>query len=126
VSDAGSFEEFSTYKREMLLDAFAYVNGVYEAWWRANTLFPERALSERLGLAERTVRELLAQGLIVLVRDDDDPQGTEIPGSETEEVLKRWDTWAIGSDGIKVYFKITTAGKKLVNEGGAPKASSEE
>jgi len=120
MPDAGSLEAFRAYKRELLLNAFAFVNGVYEAWWRANALFPERALSERLAIAEQAIRELLDQGLIVLVRDDNDPKGSEVLGSETEEVLKRWDTWAIGSDGIKVHFTTTNAGEKLVNEGGAP------
>jgi hypothetical protein len=42
VSDRSSFEGFGAYKRELLLSAFAYVNGVYQAWWQANTLIPEK------------------------------------------------------------------------------------
>lgn len=123
--DARSIEGFDAYRRELLLDAFAYTNGVYEAWWRANTLFPERALSERLAMAEQAIGDLLAAGLIVLIRDDDDPQGSEVPRSDAEEILKRWDTWAIGSEGIKVHFTTTTAGDKLVNEGGSPQTALE-
>ena len=124
VSDASSFEGFGAFKRELLLDAFADVNGVYEAWWRANTLFPERALSERLAMAEQAIRELLAEGLIVLIRDEDDPQGSEIPRSETEEALKRFDTWDVAYEGIKVHFTSTSPGDKLVNEGGTPEGTS--
>jgi hypothetical protein len=124
VSDASSFEGFVDYKRELLHDAFAYTNGVYEAWWRANALFPNRAVSERLAMAEQAIRELLAEGLIVLIRDEDDPQGSEIPRSDTEEVLKRIDTWEVAYEGIKVHYTTTSAGDKLVNEGGKPNASS--
>ena len=124
VSDASSFQGFDAYKRELLHDAFAYLNGVYEAWWRANALFPERAVSERLAMAEQAIRELLAEGLIVLIRDEDDPQGSEIPRSDTEEVLKRFDTWEVAYEGIKVHFTSTSAGDKLVNEGGTPEGTS--
>ncbi len=118
--DASSFEGFGAFKRELLLDAFADVNGVYEAWWRANTLFPERALSERLAMAEQAIRELLAEGLIAMIRDEDDPRGSEIPRSDTEEVLRQSDTWVVAYEGIKVHFTVTSAGAKLVSEGGHP------
>jgi hypothetical protein len=124
VSDASSFEGFGPYKQELLLNAFAYVNGVYEAWWRANAWFPERPLSERLAMAEQAIRELLAEGLIVLIRDEDDPHGSEIPHSDTEEVLKRFDTWVVAYEGIKVHFTTTSAGDKLVNKGGTPEGAS--
>jgi hypothetical protein len=124
VSDASFFEGFGAYKRHLLFDAFAYVNGVYEAWWRANTLFPERALSERLAMAEQAIRELLAEGLIALIRDEDDPRGSEIPRSDTEEVFTRFDTWVVEYEGIKVHFTTTSAGDKLVNEGGTPEDTS--
>jgi len=120
VFDAGSVEGFGAYKRELLLDAADGVNGVYEAWWRANTLFPERALSERLAMAEQAIRELLAEGLIVLIRDESDPQGSEIPRSDTEEVLRQSGTWLVAYEGIKVHFTVTSAGAKLVSEGGPP------
>lgn len=124
VSDASSYGAFVAYKRELLLSAFAYVNGVYEAWWLANRLFPEWALSERLAIAERAIRELLAEGLIILIRDEDDPQGSEIPRSDTEEVLKRFDTWEVAYEGIKVHFTTTRAGDKLVREGGTTEGTS--
>jgi hypothetical protein len=117
VSHAPSLPGFDVYKRELLLAAADYVNGVYEAWWLANSMFPERVLSERLAVAERAIRELLAEGLIVLIEDEHDLQGSEIPRSETDEALKRWDTWAVGSYGIKVYFTITKAGAAAAQDG---------
>jgi hypothetical protein len=99
------------------LPANDYVNGVYEAWWLANSMFPEQVLSERLAVAEQAIRELLAEGLIVFVRDDEHPQGSEISSSETEEILKRWDTWNVADEGIKVHFKITKAGAAAAQNG---------
>jgi hypothetical protein len=120
VVDARSIEGFDAYKRELLFDASDYTNGVYEAWWRANALFPERALSERLAMAEQAISDLLTAGLVVLIRDADDPKGSEVPSSDVEETLKRWDTWVIGSEGIKVHFTTTTTGEEVVNDGGSP------
>ncbi len=122
--DASSVEGFGAYKRDLLLGAFTFVNGVYEAWWRANTLFPERALSERLAMAEQAIRELVAEGLIVLIRDENEPQGSEIPHSDTEEVLKRFDTWEVAYEGIKVHFTITSAGERSLREGGSLEGKS--
>lgn len=42
-------------------------------------------------MAEQAMRELLAEGPIVLIRDKDNPQGSEIPRSDTEELLKRFN-----------------------------------
>jgi len=120
VFDASSVEGFAAYKRELLFDAADCVNGVYEAWWRANTLFPERALSERLAMAEQAIRELLAEGLIVLIRDESDPQGSEIPRSDSEEVLRQSGTWVVAYEGIKVHFTVTSVGAKLASEVGRP------
>jgi hypothetical protein len=81
-------------------------------------------LSERLATAEQAIRERLAEGLIVLIRDEHDPHGSEIPRSETEEVLKRFDTWEVAYEGVKAHFTTTSAGDKLVNEGGTAKRTS--
>ncbi len=75
-------------------------------------------------MAEQAIRELLAEGLIVLIRDEDGPQGSEIPRSDTEEVLKRVDTWEVAYEGIKVNFTTTSAGEKLVMEGGTTEEAS--
>jgi hypothetical protein len=47
-------------------DAISDVIGVYEAWWSANTMWPEKPLSERLRLAEEAVASALDDGLIVI------------------------------------------------------------
>jgi len=70
---------FGEYKRELLNDSTADARGVYEAWWYANKVFPHRPLSERLGMAERAIRELLAEGLIQLISDVTNPEACVIP-----------------------------------------------
>jgi hypothetical protein len=47
-----------------------------------------------------------------------------IPGSGTEDVLKRFDTWEVASEGIKLHFSITSTRKQLLSEGGNPEGAS--
>ena len=70
---------FGEFKRELLNDSSTDTFGVYEAWWYANSIFPHRPLSERLAMAERAIRELLAEGLVQLVSDQSNPKDTVIP-----------------------------------------------
>jgi hypothetical protein len=101
---------FGEFKRELLNDSTADAHGVYEAWWYANSIFPHRPLSERLGMAERAIRELLAEGLVRLVSDTTNPEESVIPREDHDEILRRWDTWVIGDDGIKAWFWWTELG----------------
>jgi hypothetical protein len=117
VSHANSLPGFDVYKRELLLAANDYVNGVYEAWWLANSMFPEWVLSERLALAEQQYVSYRERASSFLFRDDEHPQGSEISRSETEDILKCWDTWIVGDEGIKVQFKITKAGAAAAKDG---------
>jgi hypothetical protein len=104
---------FGEFKRELLNDSTADTVGVYEAWWYANGIFPHRPLSERLGMAERAIRELLAEGLVRLVSDITNPEENVIPREDHDEILRRWDTWVIGEDGIKAWFWCTELGLAL-------------
>jgi hypothetical protein len=56
---------FGEFKWELLASGMEDIQGVYEAWWSANTWYPHRPLSERLSMAVRALRELLAEGLII-------------------------------------------------------------
>lgn len=110
VENIPSFGEF---KRELLADATTDTFGVYEAWWTANRCYPDWPLSERLATSERAIRELLAAGLIMLLRNQSDPPSSQIPPEDYEDVLRSWDTWVIGDDGPKVFFWATDAGTQL-------------
>lgn len=108
-----SERSFGEFKRELLADATTDTFGVCEAWWTANTWYPDRPLSERLATSERAIRELLADGLIMLVRNQSDPAGSQIPAEDYEDALRAWDTWVIGDQGVKVFFWATEAGTRL-------------
>ena len=45
--------DFGEFKWELLASGMEDIQGVYEAWWYANTWYPNRPLSERLNMAER-------------------------------------------------------------------------
>ena len=99
--------------------------GVYEAWWTANSWYPNRTLGERLTIAERAVRELLAGGLITLVRNPMDGADDTVPRDQHDEVLHSWDSWVIGTEGIKVGYAITDAGLLALREALRPSAFRE-
>jgi hypothetical protein len=102
--------DFGEFKWELLASGMEDIQGVYEAWWYANTWYPNRPLSERLNMAERALRELLAEGLIILIGSRDDPEESEIPRARHDHVLRAWDTWTLGSPGIKASYRISDAG----------------
>jgi hypothetical protein len=104
---------FGEFKRELLADATTDTFGVYEAWWTANTWYPDRPLSERLAMSERAIRELLDAGLIILVRDQSDPTHTQILAEEYDEILLAVTTWVVFPDAPKAYFWATPAGVEL-------------
>ena len=97
----GAFRDF---KRSLFDNAVSDSTGVYEAWWEANSKFPEAPLSQRLQLAERAVRELLAARLVHLYRGTrEEPEREQIAPDESDEVLNAWETWAI-PEGPKVFM----------------------
>jgi hypothetical protein len=87
------------FKRELPTDASTDTFGVYEAWWTANTWYPDRPLSERLAMSELAIRELLAAGPIMLVRNQSDPVHSQIAAEEHDETLRAWATGVIGEGG---------------------------
>jgi hypothetical protein len=101
---AGSEQPFADFKAEILGQAKEDLTGVYEAWWTANAWYPDRALSERLAMAERAVGELAAEGRIVLCRGTWEDAGSRpVPAEERVAVLHDWATWVI-PEGPRVFF----------------------
>lgn len=81
--------------------------GLYEAWWRANAMYPEAALSERLAVAERAVASLLNAGEIRLCRGTwQEP--AEVPSDETGAVLRDWKSWQVPDGDEPWIFFIAT------------------
>lgn len=107
----GLFPEtpFSYFKRDLLAEAGSAAIALFEAWLHADNEYPYRPLSERLSVAERAIRELLVEGLIMLVWRDDDPQNSRIYPSEWDAVLRSRSTWMV-DEGVRVWFLMTDKG----------------
>lgn len=91
-----SAAEYQRFCEELLRDLEDDGLGVYEAWWTANSRFPERPLSDRLALAEAALAELVKRGLVRLYRGEWIGQGHDrevIDEGEVDSVLRQWATW---------------------------------
>ena len=61
-------DSYQRFKWEVAaIAAFEDEQGLWEPLWYANSLYPERQQDEREKLAERALRELFADGLIVSI-----------------------------------------------------------
>jgi hypothetical protein len=107
---------FGEFKRELLFDANMDVTGVYEAWWRANSVFPHHPLSQRLAMAEQALRELLAEGLVILTEDTKGQR--PIPRDRHDECLRSWDTWVVTEKRPRAFFWSTEKGTAVNRESG--------
>jgi hypothetical protein len=87
-------------KAEVLSEVEADNVGVWEVLWRANSLFPEALMSERVALAENVIRDLLAEDLVrVLQGDPWFGQGDELwPVADAGVVLRNWSAWVPSGD----------------------------
>lgn len=79
-------------RREVLQLAHEDLMGLWEAWWRANAMYPEAAVSERLAYTERVISDLVADGLIDLYRGDSN-NNSLIPIAELDAVLRDPVSW---------------------------------
>jgi hypothetical protein len=90
-------------KQGIAMDAEEDIVPVFHSWWHANAKYPDLPLSERLAIAEQAISESLSEGVIVLTTDPKAASGTFVAPSDYVDVLKRWDTWVAGEDGVKVF-----------------------
>ncbi len=90
--------------------------GVHEAWWEANTLWPERPVSERLRLAEEAMLSALDDGLIVIEVGDCAEKTSRVDDAEARRLLTERATWAI-PDGPKVFMWRTDKGVAYIDPG---------
>lgn len=88
--------DYTAFRDEVLGDFEDDALGVYEVWWTANTRFPDKALSERLALAEAVTAELVRHGTAVLFRgkwvgreEDSRPVAAE----DVPTILQAWASW---------------------------------
>ena len=91
--------------RKALMDANDDIPAVLHIWWAANSTYPELPLSERLALSEQVIRQILDDGLVVLIRRRRiDNEGEEVPPEQWDSLLKRWDTW-VAPEGVTLHYK---------------------
>jgi hypothetical protein len=94
-----SAEEYELFKWDVLADtATEGLQMLYEPLGWARTQFPALPDEERAELAERVLRELLAEGLIAFERD-----GRPMSEAEVESAITK-------GDGVEVEFFATDAG----------------
>jgi hypothetical protein len=105
---------------EVLADASADVQMLYEPLASARTLLPDTPEPERQRIVERTLRALHGAGLIVFVRGGDPPDTAfsdperHLADDEVDEVLASpgWRTIPVGDDGTRVWLAATEAGRR--------------
>jgi hypothetical protein len=66
-------------------------------------MFPGRALSQRLALAERAIAELLHDQLIELYRGSWRAH-QRVPDNDLAGVLREWTSWVATADGDLVFY----------------------
>jgi hypothetical protein len=97
--------EFRRFKQLLYGEAVSDWLGVYEAWWTANSYFPDLSLSERLRLAEQAMTELIEAGLVELYRGTwNERPGEAIASEESGPILREWSTWVIAPDASSVIW----------------------
>lgn len=88
---------------------------VFHILWAANGMFPQKALSERLSLAEGVIRKLLEEGLVDLIRSEEDVAPV-LPG-QWNDILRRYFTWVPHPEnGVTMLFRITSLGRERCRE----------
>jgi hypothetical protein len=99
---------FADFRDEVLELVVTGPQPLPELWRLAGRRYPERALSECLGLAERAVAELIHDELAAVTVD-----AAETSGPELARVLRAWETWLPGP-AARVCLGATARGGRAV------------
>jgi hypothetical protein len=113
---------------EVLSDAAEEAQMLYEPLAAARTLLPDLPEPDRQRVVERTLRSLHGAGLIAFVRGGDPPGAAfadserHLDEDEVDAVISGpgWRTVPVGSDGTKVWFAATDAGRRAYAEDAPP------
>jgi len=113
---------------EVLSDAADEAQMLYEPLAAARTLLPDLSEPDRQRVVERTLRALFGAGLIAFVRGGDPPGAAftdpdrHLGEDEVDALISGpgWRTVPVGSDGTKVWFAATDAGKRAYAEDAPP------
>jgi hypothetical protein len=115
-----AYEESDDLKYEVVVSGNEDVTGVHEAWWVANTWWPDLPLSVRLRRAEDAISWASERGLIALYYDAS-AEGRQLAAHEVQEALRTWKTWAI-PDGPTLYFWRTDKGEEWLRQKPLPRS----
>jgi hypothetical protein len=115
-------ESYQRFKWEVAADAaFEHEQGLWEPLWLANTLYPELHQNEREKLAERALRELFAEGLIVFHRKGGtwpafDGTQQVLDGQAVEAAIAGSSWRSVPPEDTTIWFEGTEAGNTSVRE----------
>lgn len=106
-------EAFAGYKAEILERAAQEPLSPRETWHLAGRWLPTGAVAERLAMAERAVRELLAEELVAIGRGSAaNAPAHPVPTADLPMILHAWETWAEDRPGV--FLWATAGGAKPV------------
>jgi hypothetical protein len=113
---------------EVLADAAADAQMLYEPLAAARTLLPDMPEPERQRVVERTLRALHGAGLISFVRGGDPPAvafadpDRHLSDDEVDALLAGpgWRSVPVGDDGTTVWLAATDAGRRAYAEDAPP------
>jgi hypothetical protein len=101
VADFEVPSDYAAFKASVLSDLDDDSMGVYEAWWEANTRYPDWPVSRRLALAEHLVTELVLEGraeMFVGRWIGPDHERTRV--DDPIAALKEWACWVPQEDRV--------------------------
>ncbi len=101
---------FVDFKDEVLALVVAGPRLLPDLWRLAGRRYPDRALSDCLGLSERAVAELLHDELAELSLGD---AVVPVPAAEIARVLCAWETWLPGAP-VGVCLRATDRGRRAL------------
>ncbi len=101
---------FADFKDEVLGLVAAGPQPLPDLWRLAGRRYPDRALGDCLGLAERAVAELLHDELAGLTVD---AATTPVAAAEVARVLRAWETWLPGAP-ARVCLAATDRGRRAL------------
>jgi hypothetical protein len=112
-------EESHIARKEILDMGLDDITGLYEILWRFNTLWPDMDIGKKYQLADESLRELLAQDAVEIIRErsENDQRCYEpVDQEKRDEMLRSPVSWypSISNDPwSQISYKTTDIGEAL-------------
>ena len=99
--ESADSDGFAGYKAELLARSVEEPFSPRHAWQLAGRWLPSGPAAERLAMAERAVRELLAEDHVLLGRGTPATAAAHpVPAADLDMILHAWETWADERPGV--------------------------